>query len=159
MISAALLIAVTILYAGYNLFIKVSGGYVPATATTTVAATICLQLAALFTSTMFLGTLVFRGGHVFALSTGSYLWAMLAGLCIGGAEIGYLYLFGGIGISKPMPANIAIPVIVSGTIVLSLLFSYGVLKESIAWNQLLGCFFIVLGIIFLFAVGSKSVLS
>jgi hypothetical protein len=51
---------------------------------------------------------------------------MLAGLCIGGAEIGYLYLFGGIGISKPMPANIAIPVIVSGTTAVPLTFSeYG----------------------------------
>jgi len=156
MISLGLLIAVTILYAGYNLFIKISGGLVPSTATTTVAATICLQLAALSTSVLFLSVLILRGGHVFALSTGSYLWAVIAGLCIGGAEIGYLYLFGGVGISKPMPASIAIPVIVSGTIVISLLFSYFALKEVIAWNQLLGCAFIVFGIIFLFANGKVA---
>jgi len=140
MISLGLLIAVTILYAGYNLFIKISGGLVPSTATTTVAATICLQLAALSTSVLFLSVLILRGGHVF----------------VGGAEIGYLYLFGGVGISKPMPASIAIPVIVSGTIVISLLFSYFALKEVIAWNQLLGCAFIVFGIIFLFANGKVA---
>ena len=36
MVGIFLLAAVTVLYAGYNLFIKVSGGYVPAAATTTV---------------------------------------------------------------------------------------------------------------------------
>lgn len=153
MVSLGLLIAVTVLYAGYNLFVKISGGLVPVTATTTVAATICLQLAALSTSLLFLSVLTFRGGHVFALSTGSYLWAIIAGLCIGGAEICYFYLFGGVGISKPMSASIAIPVIVSGTIVISLLFSYFALKEAIAWNQLFGCAFIVLGITLLFANG------
>ena len=156
MISWGLLIAVTILYAGYNLFIKISGGFVPATATTTVVATICLQLAGLATSLLFLSVLTLRGGHVFTLSSGSYLWAVVAGICIGGAEIGYLYLFGGIGMSRPMPASIAIPIIVSGTIVISLLFSYFALKEAIAWNQLLGCAFIVFGIIFLFANGKTT---
>ena len=157
MISIVLLIAVTILYAGYNLFIKISGGYVPASATTTVAATICLQLAALFTSVIFLIFLIFRGGHVFALSTGSYLWAIIAGLCIGGAELGYFYLFGGIGVTKPMAASVVVPVIVAGTIAITLLLSYLVLKESIAWNQLLGCILIVFGIIALFANGQHSV--
>ena len=153
MFSFVLLFAVTLLYAGYNLFIKVSGGHVPVTATTTVTATICLQLAALFTSLLFLGALVVRGGHEFALSSPAYLWAIAAGVCIGGAEIGYLYLFGGIGGAKPMPANIAIPVIVSGTIVVTLIVSYLAFKESIAWNQMLGAACIVLGIAFLFGKG------
>jgi drug/metabolite transporter (DMT)-like permease len=142
----ALLFGVMLLYSGYNLFIKVSGGQVPASATTTVAATICLQLAALATSMLFLGSLVIRGGHSFA-------WAALAGLCIGGAEIGYLYLFGGIGQSRSMPASIAIPIIVSGTIVVSLLVSYTLLKEEVTLNQWLGCSLIVAGIFFLFANG------
>jgi len=155
MVSVLLLVAVTLLYAGYNLFIKLSGGYVPASATTTVTATICLQLAALSTSILFLVMLAARGGQVFALSSGAYLWAVVAGICIGGAEIGYLYLFGGIGMSKPMPANIAIPVIVSGTIVISLLFAYVVLNEPIALNQWLGCAMVLLGIGLLFANGTK----
>jgi drug/metabolite transporter (DMT)-like permease len=146
MIGIALLVAVTVLYAGYNLLIKVSGTYVPDAATTTILATICLQLAALLTSGLFLGFLALRGGQVFSLSPGSYIWAALAGLCIGGAEIGYLYLFGGVGLTKPMTAAVAIPTIVSGTIVIALLFSFLVLEEKINWNQIFGCFLIVLGI-------------
>lgn len=156
MIGIVLLVTVTILYAGYNVLIKISGTYVPAAATTTVLATIFLQLAALLTSTLFLGFLALRGGQVFSLSLSSYLWAALAGLCIGGAEIGYLYLFGGVGFTKPMAANVAIPTIVSGTIVIAFLFSFLVLKEQISWNQILGCCLIVLGIVMVFLRGSAS---
>lgn len=150
MFGIVILVLVTVLYAGYNLFLKVSGGYVPVSATTTVLATIALQLGALFTSVLFLSILVFRGGHVFSLSTPSYLWAVVAGLCIGGAEIGYLYLFGGIGLAEPMPASVVIPVVVSGTVVISLVFSYWVFKEVIGWHQVLGAGLVVLGIFFLF---------
>ena len=145
-----LLAGVTALYAGYNLFIKLSGGQVPAEATTTIMAAFCVQIAALSTSVLFFTVLTLRGGHVFALSMGSYFWAAVAGVCIGGAEIGYLYLFGGVGLSKPMAASVAIPTIVSGTIVISMLFSFFVLKESITWNQMLGSLLIVLGIIMFF---------
>ena len=157
MLGIILLSAVTILYAGYNIFVKMSGGYVPASATTTVLATICLQLGALATSMLFLSILTVRGGHVFSLSTQSYFWAVIAGLCIGGAEIGYFYLFGGIGISKPMPASVAIPAIVSGTVVISILFSYFALNESIAWSQFLGITLIVFGIFLLFLKGHAPV--
>ena len=153
MISMLLLLAVTLLYAGYNLFVKLSGGYVPASATSTVTATICLQLAALATSTLFMLTLAMRGGQVFTLSSGSYLWAIAAGICIGGAEIGYLYLFGGIGLAKPMAASIAVPVIVSGTIIISLLFAYLVLDETIGGTQWLGSALVLAGIALLFTNG------
>ncbi len=46
MVALMLLLTVTTLYAGYNLLIKIAGGYVPVEATTTIFATICLQLAA-----------------------------------------------------------------------------------------------------------------
>ena len=151
-----LLAAVTVLYAGYNVFIKVSGGLVPATATTTVLATVCLQLAALFSSIVFLSLLMLRGGHAFSLSSGSYLWAAVAGLCIGCAEIGYLYLFGGVGLSKPMSASIAIPTIVSGTIVIAMMFSYLFLKEAITWNQIAGSCLIICGIALFFMGGQTS---
>ena len=152
--AVALLLGVTLLYAGYNLFIKMSGGYVPVTATSTVLATICLQLAALFTSAVFYGVLVARGGQIFALSTNAYLWAAIAGVCIGGAEIGYLYLFGGVGAAQPMAANTAIPVIVSGTIVIALAFSFFVLAESISWHQIVGSLLIIFGIFMFFARGN-----
>lgn len=151
MAGLLLLAAVTILYAGYNLFIKVSGGHVPASATTTVMATICLQLAALLTSVLFAGFLASRGAQVFSLSPGAYLWAAVAGVCIGGAEIGYLYLFGGVGLAKPMAASVAIPTIVSGTVVITLLISVAVFREAVGWHQLLGSVLIVLGIVLFFA--------
>ena len=68
MVAAMLLAAVTLLYAGYNLLIKLSGTHVPASATTTVLATVCLQVAALSTSALFLSFLAAQGGHVFALA-------------------------------------------------------------------------------------------
>lgn len=153
MVGIALLIAVTVLYAGYNVFIKLSGGYVPSAATTTILATICLQIAALLTSAVYLGVLLLRGGQAFSLSNESYLWAAIAGVCIGGAEIGYLYLFGGVGQSTPMAASIAIPTIVSGAIVIAMLFSFFILKETITWNHLLGSLFIVFGIVLFFVKG------
>ena len=150
MLSVLLLLTVTVLYAGYNLFIKLAGNHVPATATSTIAATICLQLAALATSLAFLGYLTARGEQSFGLSTQTYLWALAAGLCIGGAEIAYLYLFGGLGSGKGMAASTAIPVIVSGTVVISMIFSVAVLREAIAWPQIAGSLMIVCGIALLF---------
>lgn len=144
--SIGLLLSVTVLYAGYNLLVKVSGNHVLSTATTTVMATICLQLAALLVSVIFLGLLAIKGGHSFQLGSATYLWAGLAGLCIGLAEIGYFYLFGNLSGDKPMDASTAIPVIVSGTIVIAMLFSVLILNEKIGWNQILGCLLIVCGI-------------
>ena len=66
MFAIALLLGVTLFYAGYNLLIKVSGMYVPAAATTTILATICVQVAALLASALFLGFLTIRGGQIFA---------------------------------------------------------------------------------------------
>lgn len=145
--SIGLLIAVTVLYAGYNLLVKVSGNQVPATATTTIMATICLQIAALAVSLIFLAILSIKGGHSFQLGRVTYLWAGMAGLCIGLAEIGYFYLFGNLSGSEPMAASKAIPVIVSGTILIALVFSILFLKEKAGLSQLFGCLLIVTGIV------------
>jgi len=151
MIAPLLLLTATVLYAGYNLLIKVSGTHVPEEATSTILGVICLQLAALTTSITYAGSLfVLKGDQHLQLSTSAYLWAAAAGFCIGGAEIAYFYLFGGIGSMKPMPASIAIPTIVSGTIVITLLVSFLVLREPLNWNQWLGSACIVLGIVILF---------
>ncbi len=150
MLSFILLAAVTVLYAGYNIFIKVSGDFVPATATTTVLATLCLQASAFLTSVIFLGYLWTREGQVFSLSPQTYLWAAIAGVCIGAAEIGYLYLFSGTGLPAPMPASIAIPVIVSGTIIIAMMMSYLFFDETIGFNQLAGMALIISGMFLLF---------
>ncbi|MEE9479491.1 MAG: EamA family transporter [Kiloniellales bacterium] len=150
MVGLLLLISVTVLYAGYNLFIKVSGSHVPEVATTTIAATICLQLAALATSFVFASVLLVRGGHVMQLSLGTYGWAAVAGLCIGTAEIAYFYLFGGIGTVKPMAANVAIPAIVCGTTVITMAAGYFFFKETLSPVQMIGGACVVLGIVLIY---------
>ena len=148
--ATVLLALVTLFYAGYNIFIKFSGMHVPSTATTTVIATLCVQVAALCTSLVFLGVLTMRGGHTFSLPPNALVFAAIAGICIGLAEIGYLYLFGGAGGVTPMAASVAIPTIVSGTIIIALLVAFVMLKESIGWPQLLGSALILSGIALLF---------
>ncbi|MGI9303004.1 MAG: hypothetical protein ACR2RB_09885 [Gammaproteobacteria bacterium] len=149
-----LLLVVTVCYAGYNLFIKVSGGFVPAVSTTTVLATICLQLAALATSLTFMALLIVRGGHVLQLSAPAYTWAAVAGLCIGIAEVCYFYVFGGLGNSAPMQASIAIPTIVCGTVVITAVVSYFVFRESLSATQLSGAALVMFGIALMF-LGQK----
>lgn len=150
MFAFTLLAIITVLYAGYNILIKISGNHVPADATTTVAATMCLQLAGFATSAVFMVALLIKGGHAIHLPPRAYAWAAAAGLCIGGAEIAYFYLFGGIGMAKPIAANIGIPVIVGGTIVISMLLSFLVLREPLTWNHLLGSGLIIAGVLVFF---------
>ena len=151
-----LLLAITLLYAGYNLFVKVSSGHVPAAVTSTVLATICLQLAALAVSGAFALLLLARGGQVLALSPAASAWAVAAGLCIGLAEIGYFYLFRGVGGGGPVAAGVAVPVIVTGTVVLTMLFSYFALQEPLGALQLAGTALVVLGVVLIFADGFPS---
>ena len=151
-----LLSAITALYAGYNLLVKVSSNSVPESATSTVLATICLQLAALAASGTFALVLLARGGHVLELSPAAYAWAAGAGLCIGLAEIGYFYLFRGVGGSGPVAASVAVPVIVTGTVVLTMLLSSLALKESLGAMQIAGTAVVVIGIAMIFSEGLGS---
>ena len=145
-----LLFAITVLYAGYNLLVKVSTLHVPAAATSTVLATICLQLAALAASCTFALALLARDGHVLKLSPAAYGWAVGAGLCIGVAEIGYFYLFRGVGGAGPVAASVAVPVIVTGAVVLTMLLSWLVLRESLGAMQIAGTVIVVIGIAMIF---------
>ncbi|MCY4451848.1 MAG: hypothetical protein OXC01_07850 [Immundisolibacterales bacterium] len=155
-LSLALLLGVTVLYAGYNLLVKVSSGHVPAAATTPILATISLQVAAVTVSAAFALVLVSRGGHVLAISPAAVAWAVAAGLCIGAAEIGYFYVFRGVGGGEPMAANVAIPVVVSGAIVLTLVVSWLVLREPVTWVRLAGAALVVAGVVVLFADSARA---
>ena len=150
MAGLLLLVTVTTLYAGYNLLIKVSAAHVPASATSTIAATICLQIAALMTSILFLSIALIRGGQVLQLTWGAYTLAAAAGLCIGGAEIAYFYLFGGIGGIKPMAATVVIPTVVSGTILITVIAAYFIFSETLGMIQLAGLGCIVIGMLLLY---------
>ena len=151
-----LLSAITALYAGYNLLVKVSSNHVPESATSAVLATICLQLVALAASGTFALVLLARGGHVLKLSPAAYAWAAGAGLCIGLAEIGYFYLFRGVGGSGPVAASVAVPVIVTGTVVLTMLLSSVALRESLGAMQMAGTAVVVIGIAMIFSEGLGS---
>jgi drug/metabolite transporter (DMT)-like permease len=145
-----LLLLITLMYAGYNLFVKVSGDHAAGTVTTTILATISLQTAALVVSLIFAAYLFMRGGQTFALPPASYKWAVLSGICIGIAEIGYFYLFSGTGLRQTIPASTAIPIIVCGTAVVAFVVSAIFLNEPFGWRQMLGVVLVALGVGVLF---------
>ncbi|MDA0220063.1 MAG: EamA family transporter [Proteobacteria bacterium] len=148
--AVLLLTLVTLAYAGYNIFIRFSGGHASAGASTTILATLCLQAGAVLVSTSFLVFLLIQGGHSFRLTTPAYLWALAAGVCIGLAEVGYFYLFVGIAGIRPLPASLVVPTVVTGTVVIALLVSWLVLRERLGLFQLAGAGLIVAGILVMF---------
>ena len=146
----ALLAFVTLAYAGYNLFVKASGSHAPGEATTTILATLCLQAGAVTSALVFFAFLAAQGGHSFRLTTPAYGYALAAGLCIGAAEVGYFYLFGGIGGMRALPAGLVVPAVVAGTVVLALLASVVVFGERLSAAQLAGAAMILGGIAVMF---------
>lgn len=151
MTPMTLLLLTTVFYAGYNVFMKVAGDHVPETASTPIVANIVLQIAALATSLVFVAVLAGRGTSVLGLTAGTYGWAVLAGVCIGLAEITYLYVFSGLGgDGEPVRAGVAIPFVVGGTILIAVLASVLVFREGLGWSQLAGAALIVVGLVVLF---------
>jgi len=131
-----LLCLITGCYAAYNLLVKVSGSYADGSSAP-ILATISLQIAALSMSLIYLVYLQ-RSDVNIALPGKVYLWAILAGVCIGLAEIMYFYLFRGIGGEKPMTASTAIPFIVGGTIAITVFVSHVVFREVLGVGQWIG---------------------
>ncbi len=141
-----LILAATFCYAGYNIFIKFSGAAALPTATTTITATLALQLAALLTSSIFFAVQFADGGHTLQLGNSAYLWAIAAGICIGIAEIVYLYLFGGM-LGAPADASTVIPIIIGGTLAITAMVAAVVLREQMSAANLLGIGLVIAGII------------
>lgn len=146
MLTVFLLALVTLAYAGYNLFIKLATNHLPEGTTTTVLATTLMQAMTLVVSLSFFGFLKLRGDQVFTLSPRTLLWAAVAGLCIGTAEVAYYYLFSGLGQSRTIEANVAVPIIVGGTVAIVALAAIVLLKESFGWPQIAGTLLIIGGI-------------
>ena len=119
-----ILIIVTISYAGYNLFIKLASSQ-NLNNSNSIAATLCLQLFALFVTILFSFYLFSKGEKIFVLPSKSYLYAIFAGISIGLAEIGYFYLFNESNPKGASNANSVIPVILGGTILITMIFSVG----------------------------------
>ena len=155
MLTIFLIAFVTVAYAGYNLFIKVATDHLPATTTSTVLATLSMQVMTLIPTLGLLAVLSIQGGHDFKLNSGTVKWAMIAGLCIGSAEVAYYYLFSGLGGGRTMPANVVIPIVVCGTVAITAIVSFFIFRESFSWPQILGSA-LVIGGVFLILWGPRS---
>ena len=82
----------------------------------------------------------------FVLPSKAYLYAIFGGISIGLAEIGYFYLFNASNPNGPLTANTAIPVILGGTILITMIFSFYIFRESYNYQKILGTLFIIIGI-------------
>ena len=140
-----LLIIVTLSYAGYNLFIKLASSQ-NTNNTNSIAATLSLQIIALIVTSIFSVYLFSKGERIFVLTSKTYLHAIFAGISIGFAEIGYFYLFNASNPNGPLTANTAIPVILGGTILITMIFSFYIFRESYNYQKILGTLFIIIGI-------------
>ena len=140
-----ILVIVTISYAGYNLFIKLASSQ-NLNNSNSIAATLCLQLFALFVTILFSFYLFSKGEKIFVLPSKSYIYAIFAGISIGLAEIGYFYLFNESNPKGASNANSVIPVILGGTILITMIFSFIFLSESFSYKRIFGTFFIIFGI-------------
>ena len=137
--NSYLLITVTLAYAGYNLFIKLAGAQ-NINNNNGIAATLCLQIFALIVTSVFSIYLSSLGEHIFVLPSKTYLYAVFGGISIGIAEIGYFYLFNASNTDGALNANTAIPIILGGTIFVTMIFSFYILKESSNYHKLIGTF-------------------
>ena len=140
-----LLIIVTLAYAGYNLFIKLASSQ-NFNNTNSIAATLCLQIFALIVTSIFSVYLFSKGERIFVLPSKVYIYAIFAGISIGFAEIGYFYLFNASNPNGASNANTAIPVILGGTILITMIFSFYIFRESFNYQKIFGTFFIIFGI-------------
>ena len=147
--NSYLLITVTLAYAGYNLFIKLAGAQ-NINNNNGIAATLCLQIFALIVTSVFSIYLSSLGEHIFVLPSKTYLYAVFGGISIGIAEIGYFYLFNASNTDGALNANTAIPIILGGTILVTMIFSFYILKESFNYHKIIGTIFIIIGIYLIF---------
>ena len=147
--NSYLLITVTLAYAGYNLFIKLAGAQ-NINNNNGIAATLCLQIFALIVTSVFSIYLSSLGENIFVLPSKTYLYAVFGGISIGIAEIGYFYLFNASNTDGALNANTAIPIILGGTILVTMIFSYYILKESFNYHKIIGTIFIIIGIYLIF---------
>ncbi len=152
MYTLILLLLITVCYAAYNLLVKVSGSQ--AGLSSPILATIGLQMAALVVSLLYLMVLV-RQGVAVALPARVLALGVAAGVCIGAAEVMYFYLFRGVAGEPGMAASVAIPIIVGGTIILSILMTRVFFGETLAMIQWLGIGLMLFGL-WLLIMGVRS---
>ena len=139
------ILLVTLSYAGYNIFVKLSSSQ-NINNTNNIAATLFLQLFALLVTSFFSIYLYSKGEKIFVLTSKAYLYAMIAGISIGIAEIGYFFLFNPKNTNGALNANVVIPIVLGGTILITMLLSFFYFEETYNLNKIIGTLFIIIGI-------------
>ena len=119
----------------YNFFIKLAANHLPP-----AVGAVVLQLVAAVLGAAWLLKLKMQGQPVVISGKGVGL-AALAGLSVGLAEILTFVLF-----RRGLPASVGTPVIVGGSVLLSALLGWVVLRESLSLAQGGGLLLIVVGI-------------
>jgi transporter family protein len=130
-----ILIITAVFFGFYNFFIKVSAGHIHE-----ILGAVILQAVALLLGGAVLIYLKVKN-LPFENSSRGLLFAVLAGVAVGLAEITSFYAF-----SKGTPASIGIPVIVGGTVVVGTLLGVLFLKEQLHWQHYTGITLILAGI-------------
>lgn len=124
-----------IFYALYNFFIKVSSGNIHQ-----VVGAVILQITAALFGGLILLYLKLTNKELM-ISQKGIIFAVLAGVCIGIAEITYFFVF-----SKGVSASVAIPIVMGGTVLVGSLLGIFFLKEAINLWHVLASLLIIVGI-------------
>lgn len=127
-------------FGAYNIFIKLSSGHI-----NQIVGAVILQVVAALLGGAILLVIKFTDSPM-QVSQKGILYAILAGVFVGLAEITSFYVF-----SKGVPASLGIPVIIGGSVVVGALLGVIFLKENLDWRQLMGVVLVVTGVILLSA--------
>jgi len=130
-----LIIMVLLFYALYNFFISLSSGDIHQ-----VVGALILQITAAIFGGLVLLYLKLTKTELLVSKKG-ILFAVLAGICIGVAEISYFFVY-----SKGISATVAIPIVMGGTVLVGSILGFIFLKESITLWHVLASILIIAGI-------------
>ena len=133
-----LAITVAILWGLYNFFIKMSSGEIDP-----VLGAVTLQITAATVSGILLLWMKISSKEIVFTHKGIE-YAILAGVCVGLAEITYLKLF-----SRGIDLSIGMPIVVGGTIIVGVVLGLAILKEPLNFIHALSLLLIITGIMLL----------
>src|SRR3989344_4311176 len=122
----------------YSFFIKISSGYI-----NQIAGAVILQAVAILVGGI--GFLILKfTGNVIEISNKGILYAILAGLFIGLAEIATFFLF-----KKGITLSAGLPIIIGGSVIFGSLLGVLFLKEVLTPIHFLAILLIIVGIVLL----------
>ena len=130
-----LAVATAIAFGAYNIFIKLGAGRIDH-----VLGAVVLQLVAAVLGTTY-AIMLKVGGRTLEVSRIGVMYAALAGLAVGLAEILTFLVF-----ARGAPASLATPIIMGGSILLTSVLGIAVLRERLGLPQALGIVLIAVGI-------------